>query len=168
MTEQPAPPREPREPRTLPLAREAFVAAVRRDTPGTDLPRYLAVLDALLAWSAARPTQLTFRTDTGPGDGISFARAGTKQVFWSVRAVRGAAPTLEIVPPAGASLTDAARAQALATLNAHSRVVLAKGDRLRIGFGALKNAAAHAAVLAMLDDLLTGTTAEPVADDPAP
>ena len=32
--------------RTLPSAREALVSAITRDTPGTDLPRYVAVLDA--------------------------------------------------------------------------------------------------------------------------
>ncbi len=151
-TPQPPPPARPQ--RTLPRAREAFVAAVRRDTPGTDLPRYVAVLDALLAWTAARPSELAFRADTGPDDGISFGRVAAKGVLWSVRPVRGDAPTLEIAPPAGAALTAGGRAQAMATLNANSRAVLADGDRLRIGFGALKNAAALAAVLALLDDLL--------------
>jgi hypothetical protein len=50
------------------------------------------------------------------------------------------------------------------TLNAHSRAVLVEGDRLRIGFGALKNAAAQAAVLALMEELLTGadqSTASP-------
>ena len=41
--------------RTLPSAREAFVTAMSRDTSGSDLPRYVSVLDALIAWSAARP-----------------------------------------------------------------------------------------------------------------
>jgi hypothetical protein len=153
------PPAAPREPRTLPIAREALVAAVRRDTPGTDLPRYVEALDALLAWSTARPAALAFRPDAAAGGGISFGRVGTKGVFWSVRPVRGAAPMLEIAPPAGTSLTDEGRAQAMATLNAHSRAVLADGDRLRIGFGALKNAAARAAVFALLDDLLAATDA---------
>ncbi len=145
-------------PRTLPLARDAFVATIQRDTPGSDLPRLVAVLDALLAWSAAHPTAVTFRGDDGPADVISFAWAGESTVFWSVRHVRGGAPTLELAPPAGRWLTDAGRAHALETLNAHSREVRADGDRLRIGFGALKNADALAAVLALLDALLAANT----------
>ena len=35
--------------RTLPLAHQALVAAIQRDTPGTDLPRFVSVLDALIA-----------------------------------------------------------------------------------------------------------------------
>ena len=31
--------------RSLPLAREGFIAAIQRDTPGSDLPRLVAVLD---------------------------------------------------------------------------------------------------------------------------
>ncbi len=141
-------------PRTLPLARDAFVVAIQRDTPGSDLPRLVAILDALLAWSAARPSRVAFRADDGPAGTLSFARAGESGVFWAVRHTRGGAPTLELAPPAGRWLTDAGRAHALATLNAHSREVRADGDRLRIGFGALKNAAALAAVLALLDALL--------------
>jgi hypothetical protein len=150
----------PAAPRTLPLARAAFLDAVRRDTPGTDLARYTAVLDALLDWSAARPDQLRFRADPGPASVIRFDCAATARVLWTVRAVRGAAPALDLAAPTGSegdTPTAAGRARAAAataTLNAHARAVLADGDRLRISFGALKNAAALAAVLALLDDLL--------------
>jgi hypothetical protein len=140
--------------RTLPAAREAFVTAIARDTPGTDLPRLVAVLDALLAWSAARPTLLEFRSDDSRNDVLAFFLAGTKVVFWSATASRGAAPTLELYPPAGRSLTPADRTLAMQTLNAHARGVLAEGDRLRIGFGALKNDAARAAVLELMTQLL--------------
>jgi hypothetical protein len=51
------------------------------------------------------------------------------------------------------------------TLNAHSRAALVEGDRLRIGFGALKNAAAQAAVLALMDQLLADRD-EPAASSP--
>ena len=51
------------------------------------------------------------------------------------------------------------------TLNAHSRAVLVEGDRLRIGFGALKNAAAQAAVLALMEQLLAGN-GEPASSSP--
>jgi hypothetical protein len=152
-------PTPPPAPRTLPLARASFLDAVRRDTPGTDLARYTAVLDALLAWSAARPARLRFRADPGPASVLRFECATSKRVLWTARPVRGAAPALELAPPAGSeggTPTAAGRARAAAataTLNAHARAVLADGDRLRISFGALKNAAALAAVLALLDDL---------------
>ncbi|HEY0779393.1 MAG TPA: hypothetical protein VGD56_15610 [Gemmatirosa sp.] len=142
---------------------------MQRDTPGSDLPRLVAILDALLAWSAERPTRVAFRGDAGPPDVIAFARVGESGVCWAIRHTRGGAPTLELAPPAGRWLTDAGRAHALATLNAHSREVRADGDRLRIGFGALKNADALAAVLALLDALLDADTrATPPAAAPSP
>jgi hypothetical protein len=148
--------------RTLPEARQEFVAAIKRDTPGPDLPRLVAVLDALIAWSVARPALLAFRTDEGRGDVISFERAGSKAVFWSAQVTRGAGPRLEIHPPTGRPLSAEDRATVMETLNAHSREVLVEGDRLRIGFGALKNVAARTAVLALMKQLLaaSGQTAE--------
>ncbi len=142
--------------RTLPTAREALVAAITRDMPGTDLPRYVAVLDALLAWSAARPALLEFRAGEGRKDVVSFARVGTNAVFWSVQVTRGVGPKLEIHTPSGRPLSAEERARVLGTLNAHSRAVLVEGERLRIGFGALKNAAAQQAVLALMEQLLAG------------
>jgi hypothetical protein len=73
-----------------------------------------------------------------------------------VQTARGAAPRLEIHVPSGHALSGEDRASVLETLNAHSREVLVEGDRLRIGFGALKNAAAQSAVLALMERLLTG------------
>ena len=134
-------------------ARTAFIEAARRDTPGTDLSRYVAVLDALLAWARAHADQVTLHTAAKRQDVIRFDRAGTKQAFWSVQPTRADAPKLEVHLPAGASRV-AATADTLRTLNAHSRDALEQGDRLRIGFGALKNASALAAVLALLDRLL--------------
>ena len=142
--------------RTLPLAHQAFVAAMQRDKPGTDLPRFVAVLDALITWSVARPALLTFRADEGRKDVVSFARAGSKAVFWSVQATRGTGPRLEIHAPTGRALSAEERTTVMQTLNAYSREVLVEGDRLRIGFGALKNPAALAAVLALMEQLLTG------------
>lgn len=140
--------------RSLAVAREAFIAATQRDTPGTDLPRLVAVLDALLAWSAARPEALAFRASESVRSGIDFERVRDNRVCWSARIARGRAPTLEIASPPDGSLTAERRAHAIATLNAHSREVRVEGDRLRIGFGALKNADALAAVLALIDELL--------------
>lgn len=142
--------------RTLPVARQAFVAAIQRDKPGTDLPRFVAVLDALIAWSVARPALVAFRADEGRKDVISFARAGTKAVFWSAQVTRGTGPRLEIHAPTGRALSAEERSTVMQTLNAHSRAVLVEGDRLRIGFGALKTPAALAAVLALMEQLLAG------------
>ena len=143
--------------RTLPLAREAFVAAVTQDTPGTDLPRLVAVLDALIAWSVARPELLEFRADARGKGVVSFSRVGSRTAFWSAQVTRGVGPRLEIHLPSGDALDDAQRATVMQTLNAHSRAALVEGDRLRIGFGALNNAAAQAAVLALMEGLLAGS-----------
>jgi hypothetical protein len=143
--------------RTLPLAHQAFVAAMQRDKPGTDLPRFVAVLDALIAWSVARPGLLAFRADEGRKDVVSFDRAGSKMVFWSAQVTRGTGPRLEIHAPSGRALSAEERTTVMETLNANSRMVLVEGDRLRIGFGALKNATARAAVLGLMEQLLSGT-----------
>ena len=140
--------------RTLSSAREAFVAAMTRDMPGTDLPRFVAVLDALIAWSAARADLLEFRVAEGRKDIVSFSRVGSKAVFWSVQVARGVGPKLEIHTPSAQPLSAEESARVLETLNAHSRAVLVEGDRLRIGFGALKNAAAQQAVLGLMEELL--------------
>ena len=154
---------------SLPAARAAFIAAIENDTPGTDLPRFVTVLDALIAWSVARPDLLDFRPDGARRAVIGFSRAGSKGSFWSAQVTRGSGPRLEISSPSGTALSEEERATVLQTLNAHSRVVLVDGDRLRIGFGALKNAAAQTAVLALLERLLvesgsrvapSGTTAD--------
>ena len=148
--------------RTLPVARQAFVAAVTQDTPGTDLPRLVAVLDALIAWSVARPEVLEFRADARGKGVVGFSRAGSRAAFWSAQVTRGVGPRLEIHLPSSDALDDAQRAEVMQTLNAHSRAALVEGDRLRIGFGALKNAAAQAAVLALMEQLLAGDAG----DDP--
>ena len=142
--------------RTLADAREAFVAAMGRDTPGTDLPRYVKVLDTLIAWSLKRAAPLELRAGGGRTDVIGFSLPGSQAAFWSAQVTRGAGPKLEIHTPSGRPLSDEDRARAMETLNAHSRSVLVEGDRLRIGFGALKNAAAQRAVLDLMERLLQG------------
>ena len=141
--------------RTLPLAREAFVASLKRDTATTELPRLVAVLDALIQWSVARPDVLTFRPDDGATELVGFERTGTKVVFWSARVSRGKGASLEIYPPSGRSLSEEERANVMRTINQYSRDALIEGDRLRIGFGALKNVPARTAVLALMEQLLT-------------
>jgi len=142
--------------RTLRSARDTFVAAMKRDSTGTELSRLVAVLDALIKWSAARPQKLAFQDDSAPGV-LAFQCVDSKEVCWSVRTTRGDAPKLEIYPPNGRSLSAETRAKVVETLNAHTRQVLTENDRLRIGFGALKNANALAAVTALLGEILTAT-----------
>jgi hypothetical protein len=139
---------------TLSSTREALVAAIARDTPGVDQRRLIKVLDALIAWSVARAARLVFRTDAKRSDVLAFELEGTRTVFWSAQVTRGAGPALELYPSAGASLGDDVRAMVRQTLNAYSRQELGDGDRLRIGFGALKNDTARAAVLDLMSRLL--------------
>ncbi len=140
--------------RTLRSARDDFAAAMKRDSTGTELSRLVAVLDALIKWSVARPQELAFQEDSAPGV-LAFQCVDSKEVCWSVRNTRGDAPKLEIYPPNGRSLSAETRAKVVETFNAHARLVLNENDRLRIGFGALKNANALAAVTALLGEILT-------------
>jgi hypothetical protein len=139
--------------RPLALARQSFVAAIQRDTPGTDLPRLVAVLDSLLAWSAARRKRVAFRAD-GRTDVISFGRAGSTAAVWSAQVTMGEGPKLELFTPPNAAGAET-RAAVMAALNAHSRAVLLDGDRLRISFGALKNDAGREAVFTVMEQLLS-------------
>jgi hypothetical protein len=153
--------------RTLPQSHQALVAAMKRDTPGTDLPRYVAVLDALIAWSTARPGWLAFRDAETRADVVSFNRAKSKEAFWSVAVTRGTGPRLEIHLMAARPLSAQDRAKVMEIMNQHSREVLVEGERLRIGFGALKNAAALAAVLSVMEQLLATPKEEKKAKEPA-
>lgn len=147
--------------RTLPAAREAFVAAMKRETTGTELARLVAVLDALIKWSVARPQAIAFHQDASPGGVLAFECVGSKTVLWSARVTRGDAPKLELYPPTARSLSPDSRAKAMEILNAHTRDSLEEKDRLRIGFGALKNSAALSAVTGLLAELLE-TNARPM------
>jgi hypothetical protein len=139
--------------RTLPAAREAFVAAMKRDTTGAELSRLVAVLDTLIKWSVARPQTLSFQDDSAAGV-LAFECVESKEVCWSARVTRGDAPKLELYPPTGRSLSPETRAKVVQAINAHVRQELTADDRLRIGFGALKNANALAAVTTLLGELL--------------
>jgi hypothetical protein len=154
--------------RTLSQARDEFVTAMNRDTVGTDRPRLLAVLDALIAWSVARPTQVRFRPEDSTKGVLTFERVGTKLVLWTATPRRADTPRLELLPRGTKVLSEEQRASVVSSLNAHSREVLESDDALRIGFGALKNPAARAAVLAVMDELIAITTPADVADRPAP
>ncbi|MDF1501371.1 hypothetical protein [Roseisolibacter sp. H3M3-2] len=144
-----------------PLAtlRAAFLAAVARDTPGSDLARYTVVLDDLLAWAAARVDRVVAAPAAGTLGGIAFGPGtGSTGPRWCIRPVRGEGPVVEVLPSSGVA-HEATRERVRALFNAHSRAVLGPEARLRIGFGALKNPAARAALLALLDELLGGTAA---------
>jgi hypothetical protein len=86
-------------------------------------------------------------------------------VFWSAQVTRGTGPRLEIHTPTGRALSAEDQTMVMQTLNANSRQVLVKGERLRIGFGALKNPAALTAVLALMDQLLANA-AQPADSSP--
>ena len=134
--------------------RETFVAAMSRDTRGTELERLSAVLDAILAWSAKRPGLVTSRGAERSSDALHFTREGAKVALWSIRAPRGGAPTLEVSPATVRTLDADTRARACETLTTHSRAAQVEGDRMRIGLAALKNPAALTAVLALLEEVL--------------
>ena len=140
--------------RTLPVARTEFIQAMSRDTVQTERPRFVAVLDAMIAWSLARPELLRFRAEDSHRGVVSFERIGSKVVFWSAYTKREDWPKLELLPQASRTLTPDERASATEALNASSRAQLTKDDKLRIGFGALKNVEARGAVLSMMEKLL--------------
>lgn len=129
---------------TLPHAREAFITQMSRGTSLSERPRLVAVLDAMIEWSAARADRVRFRGDDN-----------TRAVIWSAIPKARDFPVLELLPNAARVLSPDERASALATLDAHTRSTLAPDGRLHIGFGALKNANAKQAVLDLADELLT-------------
>lgn len=143
--------------RTLPVARDAFITAMNRDTAGSDRPRYTAVLDALIEWSLARPEQLQFRSDESASGVVSFQRVGSNAVFWAARPMRGSGPKIEFLPRASAQLPEEKRAAAIECLNGCTRENLDDSERLAITFGALKNLTARETVFSLMDDLLTTT-----------
>ncbi|MBC7896976.1 MAG: hypothetical protein H7066_16275 [Cytophagaceae bacterium] len=142
------------QPNTLPRAREEFIRLTNEDTTGAERTRLLAVLDALIAWSQARPKELQFKTSETKQAAVTFEWVATKETLWSALPARGQAPRLTLVPRAAQLLSEEQRQLATDTLNAHSREQILPGDRLRIGFGALKNPEARAAILSLLDKLV--------------
>jgi len=140
--------------RTLPVARAEFIKALTRDTGGTDKPRFVAVLDALIAWSTAHPDKLAFRVEESQQAVVSFERTPSKVVFWTAHPRREGNPKLELVPRAATLLTDEQRAMTMEAINAHTSDPLLQDEKLRIGFGALKNTAGRTSILALMDQLL--------------
>lgn len=144
----------------LSTARQDFIAAIKRDTVATECPRFLAVLDAMIEWSLARPTLVKFNPEASQGGMVTFSRVGTKTKkvdMWSASPRKRDMPRLELLPRAARFLAEEDRASVVATLNAHSRDDLTMEEPLRITFGALKNKDARAAVLECMDRLLVVT-----------
>ncbi len=138
----------------LTAARQDFIAGLKRDTTPTECPRFLAVLDSFIEWSLAHPTQVKFAADESHGGTITFTRVGSSAVMWTASLRKRDMPRLTLLPRAARLLTPEARAEVVATLNAHARDELTIDNPLRITFGALKNKAARAAVLECMDRLL--------------
>jgi hypothetical protein len=143
--------------RTLAVARAEFIKALTRDTGGSDRPRFIAVLDALIAWSVAHPDQLSFRIEESQQAVVSFERTTSKVVFWTAHPRREGNPKLELLPRAATLLTDEQRAATMEAINAHTSDPLLEDEKLRIGFGALKNTAGRTAILALMEGLLLVT-----------
>ena len=113
--------------RTLPAAREVFVAAMKRETTRAELSRLVAVLDALHQ-NERRPSaeaHLPGRLISGI---LAFQCVGSKEDS-SVSSHRPRqSPKIKIYPPNGRSLRAETRAKVVETLNAHARLAL---DRKR-------------------------------------
>ena len=140
--------------RTLPTARDQFVKAIVRDTHAVEQPRLVAVLDALIAWSNKHPTLLKFREEEDTPGTIAFERVGTKMIVWAASPRRQDVPRLELVPKALKTISAENREKLFSTLNAHMREQLLPDEKLRIGFSALKNASALAAIQTAVEQVI--------------
>ncbi|HEU4988786.1 MAG TPA: hypothetical protein VFT41_03305 [Gemmatimonadaceae bacterium] len=144
----------------LTAARQQFIAAINRDTTPTECPRFLAVLDAFIEWSLARPTLVKFNAEESHDGIVTFSRVSTKArpvALWAATPRGREMPRMELLPRAARLLPEEERAAVTTTLNAYSRDELAPGDPLRITFGALKNRTARAAMFDCMDRLLVVT-----------
>lgn len=144
----------------LTAARQEFIAALKRDTTPTECPRFLAVLDAFIEWSLARPTLVKFNPEESHDGTVTFSRVSAKAkpvALWAASLRGRDMPRMELLPRAARFLPQDERAAVTATLNTYSRDEVAPGDPLRITFGALKNRTARAAMLECMDRLLVVT-----------
>lgn len=140
-------------PPTLATAREAFIREMYRDNGVAERPRLLAVLDAVIAWSAANAGRVRFRPDENTKGVIRFEDISNNAVLLMVSPRRENVPVLQLLPGAGRLLTDDERTDVVTRLNSHTRELNPLG-RMHISFGALKNEAGRAAVFALLDEVL--------------
>lgn len=140
-------------PPTLSSAREEFIKHMYRDNVVAERPRLLAVLDAVIAWSAAHSELVRFRPDENTKGVIRFEEVSTNTVFWTATPRRANSPVLQLLPGATRLLSEEDRNDAVARLNSFTREAN-PADRMHIGFGALKNAEGRAAVFELMDELL--------------
>jgi hypothetical protein len=140
-------------PPLLSTAREEFIRQVYRDNLVAERPRLLAVLDAVIAWSAARAEFIRFRPDDNGKGVIRFEDIATGAVFWVATPRRQNVPMLQLLPGSARFLTDEERSDIVTRLNSHTRELNPAG-RMHISFGALKNPAGRADVLALMGELL--------------
>ncbi len=140
-------------PPTLASAREEFIRHMYRDNVVTERPRMLAVLDAVIAWSAAHPGHVRFSPDGNAKGAIRFEEVATGSAFWVATPRRHNSPLLQILPGSSRFLTAEERSAAVTSLNTHTTELNPAG-RMHIGFGALKNPARREAVFQLMDELL--------------
>jgi hypothetical protein len=140
-------------PVTFATARQEFIRHMYRDNGPAERPRLVAVLDAVVAWSNAHSEQVRFRPDDNTKGVIRFEDIASSKVLLMISPRRANSPLLQLLPGASRVLTDDERSDIVMRLNAHTREENPFG-RMHIGFGALKNPAGRAAVLALLDEVL--------------
>ena len=140
-------------PTTLSAAREEFIRHMYRDNVVADRPRLLAVLDAVIAWSAAHPGLVRFRPDDNTKGVIRFEDVGSKTVFWAASPRRANVPLLQLMPGASRFISEETKTDVVTRLNAQTREANPNGN-MHIGFGALKSPVGRAAVLELMDELL--------------
>src|SRR5688572_22117002 len=104
-------------PSTLSNAREEFMRHVHRDNVLAERPRLLAVLDAVIAWSAQHAEYIRFRPDENGKGAIRFEDIATGNVFWVATPRRHNVPLLQLLPGSARVLTEEERSDAVTRLN---------------------------------------------------
>jgi hypothetical protein len=124
-----------------------------RHNVASDRPRLLAVVDALIAWSAAHPGLVRFRPDDNARGVIRFEAVASNTVFWSASPRRENVPLLQLLPGSSRFISEETKSSVVSRLSQYTREENVNGN-MTIGFGALKNPAGRAAVLELMDELL--------------
>lgn len=144
---------EPVLPPTLASAREEFIRHMYRHNVASDRPRLLAVVDALIAWSALHPGLVRFRAEDNARGIIRFEAVGSNTVFWAAAPRRENVPLLQILPGSSRFISEETKSSVVSRLSQYTREENPNGN-MSIGFGALKNPAGRAAVFELMDELL--------------